>query len=109
MLVLWRKTFRYRLSRSPIGMASSPRRLNLFVRIRPVNISHCNIRAGEGQFPISVYQELRFGFRLALGTGTGGRGRRMPPRSLAGYFSQAFSAPAFVLSGFEILSGKPFL
>jgi len=52
-----------------------------------------------------VYQDLRFGFRLAVVIGIWLMPTPMPPRTFGGYFSRAFSAAAFDLNGFEILSG----
>jgi hypothetical protein len=52
-----------------------------------------------------VYQDLRFGFRLAVVTGIWLMPTPMPPRIFGGYFPRAFSAAAFVLNGLEILSG----
>jgi len=52
-----------------------------------------------------VYQDLRFGFRLAVVIGIWLMPTPMPPRTFGGYFPRAFSAATFVLNGFEILSG----
>ena len=52
-----------------------------------------------------VYQDLRFGFRLAVVIGIWLMPTPMPLRTFGGYFPRAFSAAAFVLNGFEILSG----
>lgn len=52
-----------------------------------------------------VYQDLRLGFRLAVVIGIWLMPTPMPPRTFGGYFPRAFSAAAFVLNGFEILSG----
>jgi hypothetical protein len=54
---------------------------------------------------LGVYQDLRFGFRLAVVIGIWLMPTPMPPRTFGGYFPRAFSAAAFVLNGFEILSG----
>ena len=51
------------------------------------------------------YQDLRFGFRLAVVIGIWLIPTPIPPRTFGGYFPRAFSAAAFVLNGFEILSG----
>ncbi len=55
-----------------------------------------------------VYQELAFGFRLALIVGIWAMPTPMLPCTFGGYFRRALSAAALVLNGFEIKSGKPF-
>jgi hypothetical protein len=54
-------------------------------------------------------QPLSYDFRLGLDTGIWQIATPIPPRAFAGYFSRAFSAAAFVLNGFDNLSGKPSL
>jgi hypothetical protein len=49
--------------------------------------------------------DLRFSFGLGVVIGIWLMPTPMPPRTFGGCFSRAFSAAAFVLNGFEILSG----
>ncbi len=64
-------------------------------------------RPGNGTYftDFRVYQDLRFSFRLGVVIGIWLMPTPMPPRTFGGCFSRAFSAAAFVLNGFEILSG----